>query len=422
MTVLEENEKLNTEIKKIIESFNFENKKIKRKKFFKILKIIFIVLIVISGILLKNNMEVIKNKIFKTENNEVVKTTLEEDSSENFVSNKIENVVTDISDNQKLFRTTLGDNYAYVASNSNENVIEKEIEVDLDNNGKKEKISFGDNGDGIYFDYYNPTKDKLQFLLSNDLLQNPKEVNYYFDNGWIRKDVSYQITVLDLDNDGIKEIIFSAYDPIDSGVASHSFIWKVINEEYRYIGNIPGQTYMYFDIDRQSIIVPIGTQGLYKEYKLENQKIKEVSMNNKSLALEDIVYETYYNQLFGFSFEYPIKIFEITSEYNDRFNLETPDSEAFITCTYIGNLSTKTLENIYEEKLNSINTEISYKKLKENDFVISYEKNGYIKYIKVVFNPNKKTFMDLEFKYTSRYKDIMNSIIERMTKSVNTEE
>ncbi len=266
MTVLEENEKLNTEIKKIIESLNFENKKIKRKKFFKILKIIFIVLIVISGILLKNNMEVIKNKIFKTENNEVVKTTLEEDSSENFVSNKIENVVTDISDNQKLFRTTLGDNYAYVASNSNENVIEKEIEVDLDNNGKKEKISFGDNGDGIYFDYYNPTKDKLQFLLSNDLLQNPKEVNYYFDNGWIRKDVSYQITVLDLDNDGIKEIIFSAYDPIDSGVASHSFIWKVINEEYRYIGNIPGQTYMYFDIDRQSIIVPIGTQGLYKEY------------------------------------------------------------------------------------------------------------------------------------------------------------
>lgn len=422
VTVLEENEKLNTEIKKIIESLNFENKKIKRKKFFKILKIIFIVLIVISGILLKNNMEVIKNKIFKTENNEVVKTTLEEDSSENFVSNKIENVVTDISDNQKLFRTTLGDNYAYVASNSNENVIEKEIEVDLDNNGKKEKISFGDNGDGIYFDYYNPTKDKLQFLLSNDLLQNPKEVNYYFDNGWIRKDVSYQITVLDLDNDGIKEIIFSAYDPIDSGVASHSFIWKVINEEYRYIGNIPGQTYMYFDIDRQSIIVPIGTQGLYKEYKLENQKIKEVSMNNKSLALEDIVYETYYNQLFGFSFEYPIKIFEITSEYNDRFNLETPDSEAFITCTYIGNLSTKTLENIYEEKLNSINTEISYKKLKENDFVISYEKNGYIKYIKVVFNPNKKTFMDLEFKYTSRYKDIMNSIIERMTKSVNTEE
>ena len=281
MTVLEENEKLNIEIKKIIESLNFENKKIKRKKLFKILKIIFIVLIVISGILLKNNMEVIKNRIFKTENNEVVKTALEEDSSENFVSNKIGNVVTDTSDNQKLFRTTLGDNYAYVASNSNENVIEREIKVDLDEDGQKEEISFGDSGDGAYLNYYNPTKDKFQFLLSNIPSENPKEINYFFENGWIRREVSYQITVLDLNNDGIKEIIFSAYDPTDSGVASHSFIWKVINEEYRYIGNIPGQTYMYFDIDRQSIIVPIGTQGLYKEYKLENQKIKEVSMNNK---------------------------------------------------------------------------------------------------------------------------------------------
>ena len=428
MTVLEENEKLNTEIKKIIEILNFENEKIKRKKFFKILKILSIVLIVILAILLKNNIEVIKNKIFKTKNDEVTEIFLKENGSQNVsvseknINHKIENVVTDIYDDGKLFRTTLEDNYAYVASNSNENVIEREIKVDLDEDEQKEEISFGDSGDGAYLNYYNPTKDKFQFLLSNIPSENPREVNYFFENGWIRREVSYQITVLDLNNDGIKEIIFSAYDPTDSGVASHSFIWKVINEEYRYIGNIPGQTYMYFDIDRQSIIVPIGTQGLYKEYKLENQKIKEVSMNNKSVALEDIVYETYYNQLFGFSFEYPIKIFEITSEYNDRFSLETLDSEAFITCTYIGNLSTKTLENIYEEKLNSINTEISYKKLKENDFVISYEKNGYIEYIKVVFNPNKKTFMDLEFKYTSRYKDIMNLIIERMTKSVNTEE
>ena len=170
MTVLEENEELNIEIKKIIESLNFENKKIKRKKLFKILKIIFIVLIVISGILLKNKMKVIKNKIFKTENNEVVKTALVEDSSENFVSNKIGNVVTDISDNQKLFRTTLGDNYAYVASNSNKNVIEREIKVDLDEDGQKEEISFGDSGDGAYLNYYNPTKNKFQFLL------------YYFRN------------------------------------------------------------------------------------------------------------------------------------------------------------------------------------------------------------------------------------------------
>ena len=154
---------------------------------------------------------------------------------------------------------------------------EGEIKVDLDNDGQKEEIVFGDSEDGLYFNYYNPTKDKFQFLLSNDLSQNPEEVNYYFDNGETRKEVSYQITPLDLDNDGIKEIIFSAYDPTDFGLALHSFIWKEINENYQYIGNIEGQTYMYFDKDAQSIIVPIGSQGLYEEYIIENSYIVELS-------------------------------------------------------------------------------------------------------------------------------------------------
>ena len=84
----------------------------------------------------------------------------------------------------------------------------------------------------MYFNYYNPTKDKFQFLLTNVLSENSEEVNYYFYDGWIRREVSYQVTALDLDNDGRKEIIFSAYDPIDFGVALHSFIWKEINIKY----------------------------------------------------------------------------------------------------------------------------------------------------------------------------------------------
>lgn len=188
-----------------------------------------------------------------------------------------EEIVTDINDNQKIFRTTLGEGtYAYVASNSGENMIAREIKIDLDGDGQKEEVVFGDSEDGLYFNYYNPTKDKFQFLLSNDLSQNPEEVNYYFDNGETRKEVSYQITILDLDNDGIKEIILSAYDTTDLGIVP-SFIWKKINENYQYIGNIEGQTYMYFDKDTQSIIVPIGSQGLYEEYIIENSYIVELS-------------------------------------------------------------------------------------------------------------------------------------------------
>ena len=400
MTVLEENEKLNIEIKKIIENLNSENKKSKKKKNFKILRIIFIIILAISVILLKNNLEYIKNKIFKNTNdtitNKIISSTKEENSTNDI---KTKNTNADANDNKKLFRTTLGElNYVYISSNSNENTINREIKIDLDNDGEKEEINFGDDGDGIYFSYYNPIKDKVQFLLDNEGSRNPETVNYYFDAGWIRKDVDYQITALDLDNDGIKEIIFSAYDKENSIIALHSYICN------------------------KSIVTPLETQGLYKEYRIENQRIKEISMkNNKNESLENITYETYNNELFGFSLEYPVKLFEITYSYDDRLNLETRDSEANINCIFKENLSNQSLESIYEEKLNSINTEISYKKLRENDFVISYKKNENIHYIKGIFNSNKKTFMYLEFKYSTKYKDTMDPIIERMTKSINAE-
>lgn len=424
MTILEENEKLNIEIKKIIENLNSENKKSKKKKNFKILRIIFIIILAISVILLKNNLEYIKNKIFKNTNdtitNKIISSTKEENSTNDI---KTKNTNADANDNKKLFRTTLGElNYVYISSNSNENTINREIKIDLDNDGEKEEINFGDDGDGIYFSYYNPIKDKVQFLLDNEGSRNPETVNYYFDAGWIRKDVDYQITALDLDDDGIKEIIFSAYDKENSIIALHSYIWKKRNEEYEYIGEIEGKSYMYYNNYNKSIVTPLETQGLYKEYRIENQRIKEISMkNNKNESLENVTYETYNNELFGFSLEYPVKLFEKTYLYDDRLNLETRDSEANINCIFKENLSNQSLESIYEEKLNSINTEISYKKLRENDFIISYKKNENIHYIKGIFNSNKKTFMYLEFKYSTKYKDTMDPIIERMTKSINAE-
>lgn len=246
-------------------------------------KVKIIIFILISLLLMACDTNDIKDKVSsifsKDKNDNEVISNFSEERKDNKIQRVTEEeIITNINDKQKLFRTTLGEgSYAYVALNSAENVIEREIKIDLDGDGKKEEIAFGDSEDGIYFNYYNPIKDRFQFLLSNELSQNPEEVNYYFDNGWIRKEVSYQITVLDLDNDGIKEIVFSAHDPTDFGIALHSFIWKEINENYQYIGNIAGQTYMYFDIDKQSIIVPIGSQGLYSQYRVENNKIVEFS-------------------------------------------------------------------------------------------------------------------------------------------------
>lgn len=385
-----------------------------------------VIFILISLLLMACNTNDIKDKVSsifsKDKNDNEVISNFSEERKDDKIQRVIEEeIITDINDEQKLFRTTLGEGtYAYVASNSGEKVTEGEIKVDLDNDGQKEEIVFGDSEDGLYFNYYNPTKDKFQFLLSNDLSQNPEEVNYYFDNGETRKEVSYQITPLDLDNDGIKEIILSAYDTTDLGIV-HSFIWKKINENYQYIGNIEGQTYMYFDKDAQSIIVPIGSQGLYQEYRIENNKIVEFSENEKkssNIIQMTLDYNVYENNNYNYFLEYPTKNFKITSKRNDGIDLESSDSKASINCYITKNTSNDTIKSMYEENIDYIGREIPYKKLGEDFYVLSYIKNGYIEYAKVIYNKKNNTFIQLRFYYPEDYKEIMNPIIERMTKSL----
>lgn len=367
-----------------------------------------IILILISLLLISCNISDIKNKVSSIFSKDKKDDMVTSDFSEEKKGNKIlreteEEIITNINDEDKLFRTTLGEGtYAYVASNSPENVIEREIKIDLDNDGKKEKIFFGDDGDGMYFNYYNPTKDKFQFLLTNVLSENSEEVNYYFYDGWIRREVSYQVTALDLDNDGRKEIIFSAYDPIDFGVALHSFIWKEINGEYKYIGEIAGQFFMYFDKDTQSIIVPIGSQGLYREYMIENNYIVEFSkkiIQPSNATLMDSNYAVFKSDKFNYSLEYPNKIFKITSKHDDGIDLESDDSKASIYCYITKNTSNNTIKSMYEENIDFIGREIPYKKLGENFYVLSYTKNGYIEYAKVIYNEKNNTFIQLRFYY-----------------------
>ncbi len=381
-------------------------------------KVKIVILILMSLLLIACGVDDKKDK----KDDMVTSDFLEEKKEDKILRVIEEEIITDINDEQKLFRTTLGEGtYAYVASNSGENVIEREIKADLDNDGKKEEIYFGDDGDGIYFNYYNPTKDKIQFLLDNRGTENPETANYYFDNGWIRIEVSYQVTVLDLDNDGIKEIIFSAYDPTDFGLALHSFIWKEINGEYKYIGEIPGQFFMYFDKDTQSIIVPIGSQGLYQEYIIENSYIVELSkkiIQPSNTTLMDSNYGIFKSNKFNYSLEYPNKNFKITSKRDDGIDLESNDSKASINCYITKNTSNDTIKSMYEENIDYIGREIPYKKLGKDFYVLSYIKNEYIEYVKVIHNKKNNTFIQLRFYYPEDYKEIMNPIIERMIKSL----
>lgn len=73
---------------------------------------------------------------------------------------------------------------------------------------------------------------------------------------------------------------------------------------------------------------------------------------------------------------------------------------------------------MYEENIDYIGREIPYKKLGKDFYVLSYIKNGYIEYAKVIYDSKNNIFIQLRFYYPENYKEIMNPIIERMTKSV----
>lgn len=178
---------------------------------------------------------------------------------------------------------------------------------------------------------------------------------------------------------------------------------------------------MYFDKDTQSIIVPIGSQGLYREYMIENNYIVEFSkkiIQPSNATLMDSNYAVFKSDKFNYSLEYPNKIFKITSKHDDGIDLESDDSKASIYCYITKNTSNNTIKSMYEENIDFIGREIPYKKLGENFYVLSYTKNGYIEYAKVIYNEKNNTFIQLRFYYPENYRETMNFIIERMTESL----
>lgn len=129
-------------------------------------------------------------------------------------------------------------------------------------------------------------------------------------------------------------------------------------------------------------------------------------------------YSVYENNLFDYSLEYPSKNFKIVSETNDGMDLESYDSRASINYYITENTSNETIKSMYEGNIDFIGREIPYKKLGEDFYVLSYIKDGYIQYAKVIYNKKNNTFIQLRFYYTQDYKDIMAPIVERMTKSI----
>lgn len=97
------------------------------------------------------------------------------------------------------------------------------------------------------------------------------------DYGEISEDYYVQITCYDLDGDGLKEVIVSIGDKfMEMETLIYSPISNDIQTPFQLIGQFYGQEMMYIYDD--IIIVPYGSQGLFRAYEYMYGELYEVEM------------------------------------------------------------------------------------------------------------------------------------------------
>lgn len=84
-----------------------------------------------------------------------------------------------------------------------------------------------------------------------------------------------QISYYDLDNDNKEELIVTIGDMLISSVSAIYKVRRSSSSPFVYLGQFDGQGDLY--LDGKTIIVPIGSQGLYLAYKVLDGKLTEVT-------------------------------------------------------------------------------------------------------------------------------------------------
>lgn len=147
--------------------------------------------------------------------------------------------------------------------------VTKELNYDLDKDGKSEKIIIGLDQIGIKINGY---IGGYGISLLTHLVQNGGLLGAYDTDDELNKGYFAQASHIDLDNDGVDEVIIALGNKLDEMAIA---IYKV-NSTFEFVGIIQGQSKIHID-DRKNIIVPYGSQGLYAVYVYDGNKILEIT-------------------------------------------------------------------------------------------------------------------------------------------------
>lgn len=134
------------------------------------------------------------------------------------------------------------------------------------------------------------------------------------------------------------------------------------------------------------------------------QNIKSSENNDEN---NNITYKTYTNKRFLYSIDYPSKLMRGNGG-EDGSGMEFKNDDVMVTLgvSGINNATFETAEQNYNEMLNHLKVQPSYKHLESNSYTLSWDENGMISYRYFVDgNIHNGSFNDFTFKYPAKYYD-----------------
>jgi uncharacterized protein YcfL len=124
-----------------------------------------------------------------------------------------------------------------------------------------------------------------------------------------------------------------------------------------------------------------------QEQEKEAKAAENITTEKEQIIEEKITYQTYTNDRFGFSLQYPSGLTMAPPPTNGdgaHFYNNEIDIKAYGGHTNIVQQG-ETIETYYQQDINSIPGEIAYQKVTEDWYVLSYKENGNIIYKKFFF-------------------------------------
>lgn len=207
--------------------------------------------------------------------------------------------------------------------------------------------------------------------------------------------------------------------------------WVKDNNSWYYLGNdgkmrtgwIKNKDQWYYLNGDGTMATNVTIDGCYlnNEGLIEETptKPKQSSKSSETNTNDNITYKTYTNERFGFSINYPSNLIPGNSPTNGD-GLEFKSADCRVTLGVWGsyNALSKTIEDSYSAKINSLPVKPAYTHLNSNSYILSWEENGIIHYSYSILG--KSCFNGFSFTYPASEKDYYSNVVDRIYSSFKT--